>query len=222
MLLALVHRYTTIKACCMKENVFKEGENTGLMDEEEKFLYYGIILACIIGICTTAIILMQKAPPQEEFTELYFYFERIDLSKSGGQFQERTVQISEILWIDINADTLQTPDELFIPGDTFCLQDEFWNISDVAQDNSQILFGKFPKDVPPGEINFTSVIVNHLADIHLYEYTITAEHMTITGSVEIPPGEKARIFEAISVDTSTKVTITLNTGEEIYFYLRVV
>jgi len=46
--------------------------------------------------------------------------------------------------------------------------------------------------------------------------------MTITGSVEIPPGEKARIFEAISVDTSTKVTITLNTGEEIYFYLRVV
>jgi hypothetical protein len=191
------------------------------MDEEEKFFYYGIILACIIGIATTSVILIRSAPPQEEFTELYLYFERIDLIDGEGQFRERTVKISEVIWIDIHADTLQTTGEFFFSGDTFVLDGEFWNISDVAKDNNQILFGKYPKDAPAGEINFSFVIVNHLTTNHAYEYTVVAGNIKETGRVNVQKGEKALISETISVDSDVKVTITLDTGEEIYFYLQV-
>jgi hypothetical protein len=191
------------------------------MDEEDRFLYYGIILACIIGIGTTSIILIRSVPSQEEFTELYLYFERIDLVDGRGQFEGRTVEVSEVIWIDTDADTQQNTGELFFSGDTFVLDGEFWNISDVAKDNSQILFGKFPKDASPGEINFSFVIVNHLTDSHTYEYTVEAGHVTVTGSVDIIRGDRALISETVSVDSDVKVTITLDTGEEIYFYLRI-
>jgi len=191
------------------------------MDEEDKSLYYGIILACIIGIATTSIILIRSVPSQEEFTELYFYFERIDLADNAGQFQGREIDVSEVIWIDIDADALQDTEEFFISGDTFILDGEFWNISDVAKDNSQILFGKFPKDVTAGEINFTFAIVNHRADSHTYTYTVLAGDLPQMGSVTIKKGEKMYVSETVYVNSDVKVTVTLDTGEDIYFYLRV-
>ncbi|MBU7031784.1 MAG: hypothetical protein HXS53_04575 [Theionarchaea archaeon] len=191
------------------------------MDEEDKSFYYGIILACIIGIAATSIVLIRSVPPQEEFTELYLHFERIDLTDNVGQFNGREVHVSEVIWIDIDTDAVQDAEELFIPGDTFILDGEFWNISDVAKDRSQILFGKFPKDVTAGEINFTFVIVNHLGDSHAYTYTVLAGDFTLTESVTIKKGERMYVSETISVDSDVKVIVTLDTGEDIYFYLRV-
>lgn len=192
------------------------------MDDEEKPLYYGIILACIVGIATTSVLLLQSTPPQEEFSELYFHFERIDLTDGKGVFQGCTVEVLTTIWIDLNKNESRDQDETFLAGDTFTLEGEFWNISDVAKDSSQILFGKFPKEVNPGTINFSFVIVNHLQEDHVYEYTVTVDGSTQKESILIKKEEKKVVFQSVTVDTGEyKVSVALDTGEEIHFYLHV-
>jgi len=190
------------------------------MDEEEKLLYYGIILACIVGIAATSVLLFQSRPPQEEFSELYFYFERIDLKEGQGVFRGCTVEVLTTIWIDLNKNGGRNEDETFLAGDTFILEGEFWNISDVAKDASQILFGKFPKEVTPGDINFSFVIVNHLQEDHSYEYTVAINGVTQKETVSVKKEEKKLILQTISVGAGEyTVSVTIDTGEEIYFYL---
>lgn len=192
------------------------------MDEEEKTLYYGIILACIVGIATTSVLLLQSKPPQEEFSELYFYFERIDLTDGKGTFRGCAVEVLTTVWIDLNKDGVPNDEEIFLAGDTFVLEGEFWNISDVAKDTNQILFGKFPKKVNPGLVNFTFVIVNHLQEDHEYQYTIAINETIYTETVLVKKGEKKLVFQTVPVDTGElEVSISLDTGEEIHFYLSV-
>jgi hypothetical protein len=193
------------------------------MEEEETTLYYGIILACIIGIAITSFLLLQSNPPEEEFSELYFYFERIDLVEGKGTFQECTVEVSDIIWIDLNRNFTRDEEEIFLAGDTIVIDSKFWNISDVAKDSTQILFGKFPKEVSPGTINFSFVIVNHLLEDHLYEYTVTVNDQEQKETILIKKEEKNLIFQSILIDSKGefKIGITIDTGEEIYFYLYV-
>jgi hypothetical protein len=192
------------------------------MDEEEKPLYYGIILACIVGIAITSLLLLQTTPSQEEFSELYFHFERIDLTDGKGTFNGCTIEVSDTIWIDMNVNTLREQGEIFVPGDTFVLKSEFWNISDVAKDLSQILMGKFPKKVYAGDINFSFVIVNHLLQDHEYTYAVTVNGITQENTIFVKKGENKLIFQTLSVDTGEfKVAVTLDTGEDIYFYLTV-
>ncbi len=192
------------------------------MDEDEKTLYYGIILACIIGIATTSVILVKTKPVQEEFSELYFYFERIDLKNGKGLFQGCTVEVSVTIWIDLDKNGSSDEGETFLPGDTFELNGEFWNISDVAKDSTQILLGKFPKRITPGTINFSFVIVNHLSEDHQYYYTVTVDGITQEGTVSVKKEEKKLVYQSIPLDTGEfKVSITIDTGEEIYFFLSV-
>jgi hypothetical protein len=192
------------------------------MDEEEKPLYYGIILACIVGIAITSLLLLQTTPSQEEFSELYFYFERIDLTDGKGIFNGCTIIVSDTIWIDTNVNTVRDQGEIFVPGDTFVLNSEFWNISDVAKDWSQILMGKFPKKVHAGDINFSFVIVNHLLQDHDYTYAVTVNGTSQENTIFVKKGEKKLIFQTLSVDTGEfKVAVTLDTGEDIYFYLTV-
>lgn len=217
------HLSFTSRVHIEKRNLFKASQKWSLMNEEEKTLYYGIILACIIGIATTSVLLVKTKPPQEEFSELYFYFERIDLIEGEGAFQGCTVDVSHMIWIDLNKDGFADNEETFLAGDTFVLEDEFWNISDVAKDGSQILFGKFPKYVYTGTINFSFVIVNHLSEDHVYEYTIAFNETAKTGSISVKKEEKKVVFQSIYIDTEGehKVSITIDTGEEVYFYLYV-
>ena len=195
------------------------------MDDEEKPLYYGIILACMVGIAATSVLLLKSNPPQEEFSELYFYFEKIDLADSKGEFHGCTVEISSLttIWIDLNKNGVTDFEETFLAGDTFTLNNEFWNISDVAKDESQVLFGKFPKEVIPGTINFSFVIVNHLSEDHVYEYTVTVNGTTLKETISVKKEEKKLIYQSLSVDApgEFKVSVITDTGEEIYFYLRV-
>jgi hypothetical protein len=193
------------------------------MDEEETTLYYGIILACIVGIAITSFLLLQSTPPEEEFSELYFYFERIDMVGGRGTFRGCTVEVSNTIWIDLNRNSTQDEEEIFLAGDTIIIDSEFWNISDVAKDSTQILFGKFPKEVSPGTINFSFVIVSHLQEDHLYEYVITVNDQEQKETILIKKEEKELIFQSIFIDSEGefKVGITIDTGEEIYFYLYV-
>ena len=192
------------------------------MDEEEKNLYYGIIIACIVGILITSLLLYQTRPPQEEFSELYFYFERVDLQEGVGTFRECTVEVLTTVWIDLNKNQARDEDETFLPGDTFVADGEFWNISDVAKDSTQILFGKFPKEVNPGELNFSFVIVNHFLEDHTYEYTVSINGENYTEPVFVKKEEKKVIFQSVSVKAGKyQVSITLDTGEEIHFFLSV-
>jgi hypothetical protein len=189
------------------------------MDEEEKPLYYGIILACIVGIAITSLLLLQSNPVQEEFSELYFYFERIDLVEGKGTFRGCTIEVYTMVWIDVNRDGNRSEEETFLPGDTFVLEGEFWNISDVAKDGSQVLFGKFPKEVNSGEINFSFVIVNHLQEDHSYEYVITINGTTQKETIYVKKEEKKVIFLTLTVDVGDyQVSIALDTGEEIHFF----
>lgn len=191
--------------------------------DEEKALYYGIILACIIGIVITSVMLYQSTPQEEEFSELYFYFERIDLVNGKGTFHECTVEVATTIWIDLDSNGTQTDEETFLPGDTFVLNNEFWNIADVAKDSSQILFGKFPKIVAPGDINFAFVIVNHLLTDHEYEYTITVNGTAYKETVFIKTEEKQLIFQSVLIknEGEYRISVSLDTGEEIYFYITV-
>ena len=191
--------------------------------DEEKPLYYGIILACIIGIGMTAVMLYQSTPQEEEFSELYFYFERIDLVDGKGTFQGCTVTVSTTIWIDLDRNGTQTDKETFLAGDTFVLHDECWNIADIAKDSSQVLFGKFPKRVSPGNINFSFVIVNHLLTDHEYAYTITV-NSTVHEEIFIKRGEKKVMFQSLVIENEGeyRVSVSLDTGEEIYFYVTVI
>lgn len=190
---------------------------------EEKPLYYGIILACIIGIGITGVMLYQSTPQEDEFSELYFYFERIDLVDGKGTFQGCTVTVATTIWIDLDKNGGQTEEETFLAGDTFVLHNECWNIADIAKDSSQILFGKFPKRVAPGEINFSFVIVNHLLTDHEYEYTITVNGTAHRETVFIKSGEKKVMFQSVIMEKEGeyRVSVSLDTGEEIYFYVTV-
>ncbi|MGD2248708.1 MAG: hypothetical protein PVF58_09900 [Candidatus Methanofastidiosia archaeon] len=201
------------------------------MDQEEKYLYYGIILACIVGICIASFVLLQTKPAKKEFSELYFYFERVNIQDGEATFEGVTIQVSTTIWIDINKNNTQDQGETFLKGDTFVLHNEFWHISDVAKDFSQILFGKFPKEVPPGDINFSFVIVNHVSTDYTYQYIITCNTVqgekepihTKTQDIPIKKEEKKIISQFISIKEKGeyKITVTIDTGEEIYFYLLV-
>ncbi|MBU7017557.1 MAG: hypothetical protein HXS44_08610 [Theionarchaea archaeon] len=189
------------------------------MDEEETTLYYGIILACIVGIAITSLLLLHSTPAQEEFSELYLYFERIDLVEGRGTFRGCTIEVHTTVWIDVDKDGNRNEDETFLPGDTFVLEGEFWNISDVAKDGSQVLFGKFPKETNPGEINFTFVIVNHLQEDHAYKYTMAVNGTTKKETIYIKKEEREMIFQTLVVDVGNyQVIIALDTGEEIHFF----
>lgn len=200
------------------------------MDQEEKYLYYGIILACVLGICIASFVLLHTKPTREEFSELYFYFERIHLDKGNGTFEKVSLEVSTTIWIDINGNTIKEQEEIFLKGDTFVLNNEFWHISDVAEDFSQILFGKFPKEISPGDINFSFVIVNHVSDDYTYEYTITCtgennknednKIYTKTQNILIKNEEKKNVSHSFLIKEKGeyKVTVTIDTGEEIYFY----
>ncbi len=193
------------------------------MDEEERTLYYGIIVALMVGIVSASAVLLKTNPPPQEFSELYFYFERVDLYNGTGVFQGCTLQVSTSIWIDLNRNSVTEDGETFLKGDTFLLDGQFWNISDVAKDSSQILFGKFPKDVSPEMINFSFVIANHLQSDHSYEYTISYDGSTYKETVFIKREEKEVISQSVLIVKAGeyKVTITIDTGEEIYFYLHV-
>ncbi|MBU7013573.1 MAG: hypothetical protein HXS43_01970 [Theionarchaea archaeon] len=193
------------------------------MSDEENTLYYGIILACIVGIILTSAVLIKNNPTEEEFTELYFYFERIDLTDGEGTFQGIQIQVGDSIWIDLDGNQSVSEEETFLAGDTFAVRGEFWNISDVAKDGGQILLGKFPKNVRAGEINFSFVVVNHLLQDHQYTYVITANGQSSEGTVLIKKDEKRIIpFScALTEAGEWKVRITVDTGEEIYFYLTV-
>lgn len=192
------------------------------MDEEENTLYRSIILACIVGIVIASIMLYQSKPAPEEFSELYFVFERVDLTEGKGVFHGCTLEVSATVWIDLDRDGTRSPEETFLAGDTFVLENEFWNISDIARDNSQILFGKFPKTVRAGIITFSFVIVNHLAEDHLYVYTVSADGSTQEGTIPVKKGEKKVVVQSLTVERGNhKVVISLDTGEEIHFYLSV-
>ena len=118
------------------------------------------------------------------------------------------------------APAIGSSQETFLPGDTLVLEGEFWNISDVAKDGSQVLFGKFPKEVNSGEINFSFVIVNHLQEDHSYEYAVTINGITKKETIHVKKEEKKIIFQTLAVDAGDyQVSIALDTGEEIHFFL---
>ncbi|MGC1120318.1 MAG: hypothetical protein WBA22_04415 [Candidatus Methanofastidiosia archaeon] len=193
------------------------------MNDQEDTLYYGIILACIVGIILTGAILIKNKPVQEEFTELYFYFERIDLVNGGGTFQGVEIQVGDMIWIDLDGNKSVSEEEMFLPGDTVVINGEFWNISDVAKDKSQILLGKFPKHVHTGETNFSFVVVNHLLQDHQYTYVVTVNDQRSEETVLVKREEKKIIPYSILLakEGTYKVSVTVDTGEEIYFYLTV-
>lgn len=193
------------------------------MNDQEDTLYYGIILACIVGIILTGAILIKNKPTEEEFTELYFYFERLDLVDGEGTFLGVTIQVGDIIWIDLDGNQSISEEETFLPGDTVVVNGEFWNISDVAKDRSQILMGKFPKKVAAGKINFSFVVVNHLLQDHQYAYVVIAGEQSSEGTVLVKKEEKETIYYSVFLTEvgTCRVSVTVDTGEEIYFYLTV-
>jgi hypothetical protein len=172
-----------------------------------------------VGIIYVSVIVLKTPSQKEAFTELYLKFEKCN--KDSPCFTKFEFEKNRVL-VDINNNGVFDNDEVFRKGDTFSFRNRYWNIVDVSE--TQILFGKYPKEIERGECNFTFVIINHLGKAHEYNYTIKYNEMIVSSEkISIENEEKMEIDATIlaSETGEAKISIILDTGEEVHFWLKV-
>jgi uncharacterized membrane protein len=190
-----------------------------MQKSRENALYFFIILLCVVGIIYVSVLVFKTPRQKEAFTELYLKFEKC--SKDGPCFTKIEFEKNRVL-VDINNNGVFDNDEVFKKGDTFSFRNRYWNIVDVSE--TQILFGKYPKEIERGEFNFTFVIINHLGKAHEYNYTIKYNELVVSSEkISIENEEKIEIDATILASEigEAKISIILDTGEEVHFWLRV-
>ncbi|MFQ6087299.1 MAG: hypothetical protein ACE5K0_00145 [Candidatus Methanofastidiosia archaeon] len=202
-----------------------------MQEESDNIVYYSIVIACIVGILLSLFTILKNPSPQEEFTELYFHFEKLDTTE-GREYREFNFKgfkffvKNQKVWVDFNENgVIDEREGEFRKGDTLNLNGFFWNISDIAEDGSQILLGGYPKELRVGtQINFSFVISNRLGRDYTYTYEVYSnENLVLSEKVFVESGEKKKITVSFVIEEigEVKVSVVLDTGEEIHFWLRV-
>ncbi|MBN1785887.1 MAG: hypothetical protein JW825_02705 [Candidatus Methanofastidiosa archaeon] len=234
------------------------------MNGEDRSFYGAIIIACIIGMIIISYTIMSSPKYEENFTELYFYGEKVGLSEGEGEFGNYMIRLTDdgVFLVDRADQAEMGP---FIRGSTIILGDSYWYIEDISSDGDEMLFRKIPLRATQGDvINGTFVIVNHKNRDLSYVYTVKTPIYSEEGSVTIGDGSKevldffatlpvidpealektgeyteefdtySRLVEefgeykriTLSDGSGTidqywraKVSISLNTGEEIHFWI---
>ena len=232
------------------------------MELDDRTFYFAIIAACIVGIAIVATSILTSEPYEEQYSELYFYGEKLDTSIAGETFLGYDVHYAD------GQLTLGTGDARLGPlfvGGTVVLDGGHWNVEDASDATGELLMRAVPSTAAPGEdVAVIIVIANHEGTDHTYEcivstadtrdeygYTVAegdAEQIRITVTVPSPPeegepiGEYDEVFQSyvrhvvdygefkhVAVEDEaglhapywrTRVSVSLDTGNTIYFWLR--
>jgi hypothetical protein len=194
----------------------------------EDEIYYAVAIAALIGITLVVYDIATSEKPREKFTELYFMYERKTLENQSGVLKtdldgiDIYVRMNEV-WIDLNGNGLQDADEIFLKGDSFTIAGKDWNVSDFS--DTEILLGGYPKQKARGNMSVSFEIVNHQGEKHTYEYTIYSDDVLLqSGKVEVLLEKKELLTCTIEIKEkgNHRITIRLDTGEEIYFWVSVI
>ncbi|MCK4433624.1 MAG: hypothetical protein KAV48_06790 [Methanomicrobia archaeon] len=167
--------------------------------------YKLIIAACILGLIFTQIFIYQYKRNPNEYTELNFVF----IKKEGEKNDSYKIYFDEIV---------ETEEKVF------CYKDDFYTILDYS--NGMFLLAKYPKKIKENEkFSFYFEITNNLGKEWNYKYYILLnEKIVRENSISIKNKEKKLIREELQINSTgkNKVSIKLDTKEEIYFYIEVV
>ncbi|MCK4636843.1 MAG: hypothetical protein KAT49_03075 [Methanomicrobia archaeon] len=167
--------------------------------------YKLIIAACILGLIFTQIFIYQYKRNPNEYTELNFVF----IKKEGEKNDSYKIYFDEIV---------ETEEKVF------CYKDDFYTILDYS--NGMFLLAKYPKKIKENEkFNFYFEITNNLGKEWNYKYYILLnENIVREDTITIKNKEKKLIREELQISSTgkNKVSIKLDTKEEIYFYIEVV
>jgi len=194
----------------------------------EDEIYYTVAIAALIGIALVVYDIATSEKPQEKFTELYFMYERKTLENQSGVLKtdldgiDIYVRMNEV-WIDLNGNDVQDADEIFLKGDSFTIAGKDWNVSDFS--DTEILFGGYPKQKARGNMSVSFEIVNHRGETHTYEYTIYSDDVPLqSGKVEVLLEGKELLTCTIEIEEkgNHRITVRLDTGEEIYFWVSII
>jgi len=194
----------------------------------EDEIYYAVAIAALIGITLVVYDIATSEKPREKFTELYFMYERKTLENQSGVLKtdldgiDIYVRMNEV-WIDLNGNGLQDANEIFLKGDSFTIAGKDWNVSDFS--DTEILLGGYPKQKACGDMSVSFEIVNHQGEKHTYEYTIYSDDVLLrSGKVEVLLEKKELLTCTIEIKEkgNHRITIRLDTGEEIYFWVSVI
>ena len=233
------------------------------MSDEDRSFYAAIIVACILGIVIIAYTITTSPKYEENFTELYFYGEKIGLSDGMGQIGNYEIMIDGEGIFFSKDGTSYGP---YQNGSTIQLDGEYWYIEDISEDEDQMMLRKIPLSATQSsEINGTYIISNHKNSALDYTVTIASIDNANEENVTVGDGSKVEldftlalpsIGEAPSEKTGeyqeefesytrivedygdfkkitlvggdnvldqywrVKVSISLNTGEEIHFWIK--
>jgi len=167
--------------------------------------YKLIIVACILGLIFTQIFIYEFKRNPNEYTELNFVF----LKKEGEKDDVYTIYLDE---------AVETKEKVFL------YKDNFYTILDYS--NGLFLLAKYPKKIKENEkFNFSFEITNNLGKAWNYKYYISLnEKIVKENEIFIKNKEKKLIKEELQISSTgkNKVSIKLDTKEEIYFYVVVV
>jgi hypothetical protein len=145
----------------------------------EDNLYYAVAAAALLGIALVVYDIATTPKPTEEFTELYFLYERQGLEDGRVTFRSVTVSVDgNEVWMDFDGDRTRQTREVLFKGDTFALQGDDWHISDLT--DTEILFAAYPKEKPGGHVTFSFCIGNRLGRPHAYTYSILLDDTPVT------------------------------------------
>ena len=163
--------------------------------------YKLIISACILGLILAEVFIHIYKRNPDEYTELNFIF----VKKQG---------IKDTIY-RIYFDTPVETEEK-----TFSYNGDFYTVIDYS--DGIFLLAKYPKKVKTDEIfNFYFQITNHLGKDRSYVYYIYLNDKILRKEeIFIKNMEKKTVKEELSINTPgrNKISIKLDTGEEIHFY----
>lgn len=167
--------------------------------------YKLIIAACVLGLIFTQMFIYQYKRDPNEYTELNFVF----IKKEGERNDSYKIYFDEIV---------ETKEKVF------CYKDDFYTILDYS--NGMFLLAKYPKKIKENEkFNFYFEITNNLGKEWNYTYYVLLnENIVREDTITIKNKEKKLIREELQINSTgkNKVSIKLDTKEEIYFYIEVV
>ncbi len=166
--------------------------------------YKLIIAACILGLIFTQIFIYEFKRKPNEYTELNFVF----LKKEGEKNDVYKIYLDE---------TVETGEKVF------SYKGDFYTILDYS--NGMFFLAKYPKEIKENEkFNFSFEITNNLGKDWNYTYYILLnEKIVKENDILLKNKEKKLIKEELQISSTgkNKVSIKLDTKEEIYFYVEV-
>ena len=167
--------------------------------------YKLIIAVCILGLIFTQIFIYEFKRNPNEYTELNFVF----LKKEGEKNDSYKIYFGEIV---------ETKEKVF------SYKGDFYTILDYS--NGMFLLARYPKEIKENEkFNFYFEITNNLGKKWNYTYYVLLnENIVKENKIFIKNKEKKLIKEELQISSTgkNKVSIKLDTKEEIYFYVEVV